>query len=478
LNQKPNIFRQESLERLASPERLDQLMQVVAPRDWLFLVALGAIVVGAVSWSIWGRIPVTVQGRGVLVYPDRTTELQSPIAGRLATLRVQPGDRVQPGQVIGSIARADLQQALQQEQLKLRRLQQQDEQLVTATKGQTRTTLQALQQKEQTIQKTLQDKQALVIPIRTNEQRTLQQQRQVLEQTLQAKQAIAPVLQQQLQNRQKLLDEGAISTDLLLQSAQAYQANQQDIVTLKSQLQDLNRQALTIEQTYRATLRQIDELHAQRQEIQTQKQQLSQRSLEAEIQRNNQIQEIKQHIARLSLQLQQSSQITSETRGRILELTAKPGQVLNPGDRLGVVQVEGGTPQLVTVAYFSIKDGKRIQPGMAVQITPDSVPRERFGGLVGTVKSVSDQPVSHQAMASTVGNREVAESLIVPGGQIAVVAAMQRDPTTVSGYQWSSSRGPALEISPGTTATVRTTIEQQAPITFVLPIFKSFTNLY
>jgi hypothetical protein len=31
------IFRKEALQRLSSPERLDQLMQVVSPHDWLVL---------------------------------------------------------------------------------------------------------------------------------------------------------------------------------------------------------------------------------------------------------------------------------------------------------------------------------------------------------------------------------------------------------------------------------------------------------
>jgi hypothetical protein len=48
LHQKRSIFRKESLERLSSAERLDQLMQVVSPRSWLPLVALGSIV-GVVS---------------------------------------------------------------------------------------------------------------------------------------------------------------------------------------------------------------------------------------------------------------------------------------------------------------------------------------------------------------------------------------------------------------------------------------------
>ena len=45
LNQKRGLFRKESVERLSSPERQDQLMQVVNPKSWLTLTSLGFLVV-------------------------------------------------------------------------------------------------------------------------------------------------------------------------------------------------------------------------------------------------------------------------------------------------------------------------------------------------------------------------------------------------------------------------------------------------
>ena len=37
------IFRKVALERLSSPEQLDQLMQVTSPKGWLALAGLGAL---------------------------------------------------------------------------------------------------------------------------------------------------------------------------------------------------------------------------------------------------------------------------------------------------------------------------------------------------------------------------------------------------------------------------------------------------
>ncbi|MEM9907995.1 MAG: hypothetical protein AAF921_23535 [Cyanobacteria bacterium P01_D01_bin.44] len=69
-----SIFRKEALERLSSPEQLDQLMQIVTPRSWLPLAALGGLFACGLAWSIFGRIPVTTTGRGVIVYGETPSD--------------------------------------------------------------------------------------------------------------------------------------------------------------------------------------------------------------------------------------------------------------------------------------------------------------------------------------------------------------------------------------------------------------------
>ncbi|HEY9619164.1 MAG TPA: hypothetical protein V6C78_02290 [Crinalium sp.] len=73
-DQSQSIFRKESLERLSSPEQLDQLMQVVRPRSWIPLASLGALVGVALLWSIFGRIPITATGKGILVHPNASSD--------------------------------------------------------------------------------------------------------------------------------------------------------------------------------------------------------------------------------------------------------------------------------------------------------------------------------------------------------------------------------------------------------------------
>ena len=80
---------------------------------------------------------------------------------------------------------------------------------------------------------------------------------------------------------------------------------------------------------------------------------------------------------------------------------------------------------------------------MKIYITPDTVRRERFGGIVGTVTQVSPFPITKEGASSLVGNAEVVEEIVSQvGSVIAVQAQLELDPSTPSGYKWSSSTGP------------------------------------
>ena len=61
------IFRQQALDKLASPEQLDLLLEVVSPKGWLGLLGLGALIVCAVVWSVVGSLASRVEGRGILL---------------------------------------------------------------------------------------------------------------------------------------------------------------------------------------------------------------------------------------------------------------------------------------------------------------------------------------------------------------------------------------------------------------------------
>ncbi len=480
LNQKTTIFRKESLERLSSPERLDQLMQVVSPRSWLPLVALGSLVGVAFIWSIYGRIPITIEGQGVLIYPNNVVPLQSKSSGQLMALNIKVGDIIKKGQVLATIDQVELRKQLQQQQTKLTQLESQD-QAVGSLQGQRLEQEQRSQQQQSHyLQQRIQELQAMTPLLKTKGNTSIGQQRQGLQQRLQQTQGLAPLFRQRMETRKQLFKkEGALSGDEALKGEQEYLQNQEKIADIQGQLKELDVKETQQEKDYRENLSTISDLQSQLKALDSKQASVAQQDLENATTRKKEIQEVKREIAKLELQLGNNSQIITQYSGRILEITLTPGQVVNAGTRLATIEAENPQSKLVGVTYFPVSEGKKIQPGMKIHITPQTVKRERFGGMVGTVTSISRFPITKEAATSEVGNLEIVESLVSKQqGLIQVLSDLDLDANTPSGYKWSSSQGPHLKISSGTTTVVRIKVEERAPITFVLPILRSVSGIY
>ncbi len=481
IDQKRNIFRKESLERLSSPERLDQLMQVVSPRSWLPLVALGSLVGSAVIWSIYGRIPITVEGRGVLIYPSKVVPLQSKSSGQLLALNVKVGDVVKKGQVLATIDQIELRKQLQQQRAKLAELESQDKAAGSLQELRLEQDKRSMQQQRWYLQERIRELQALTPLLKAKGNNSIQQQRQGLQQRLQEARTLTPMFKQRQEIRRQLFEkERVISSDDALKAEQEYLQNLEKIDNLAAQLKELDVKETEQEKAYRENLSTISDLQAQLQQLDSKQASQAQQDLASATARKKEIQEVSREIAKLELQLGNNGQIISQYSGRILEIIVTPGQVLNAGTRLASLEAENPSSKLVGVTYFPVAEGKKIQPGMTLQITPQTVKRERFGGILGSVTNVSGFPISKEAAASVVGNSEVLQGLVSQkqDGLIQVYGDLELDSTTESGYKWSSSNGPHLKISSGTTTVVRVKVEERAPITFVLPILRSGSGIY
>lgn len=215
------IFRQEALDRLSSPEQLDQAIQIVKPQGWLTLTAMGFLVAMVGVWSIFGRIPLTVTGQGILIRPRHVVQFQSPSSGQLLNLKVKPGDIVKKGDVLGVIDQSALKQQLQQEQAKLQQLQIQNQEIDKLKKQLITQQIQILKQQRMDMESSLKREQ--VTPkLRDQTMSAIAQKRQSLQQRKQQISYLLEILKQRVENRRQLLEESAISQDLFVQTQQEY----------------------------------------------------------------------------------------------------------------------------------------------------------------------------------------------------------------------------------------------------------------
>ena len=204
---------------------------------------------------------------------------------------------------------------------------------------------------------------------------------------------------------------------------------------------------------------------------------LSRDNLQAGAARRGEIHRLRSTIAINEVQIEKNSQIVAAHSGRIIELLSDTGQIVSAGARVARLEVDDASTALVNVAYLAVGDGKKVTPGMRVLITPDTVERQRYGGITGVVLAVSDLAVTTEGARAVLGNADLAQALVGGTTRIEVTASLDADSTTASGYKWSSSAGPGSPVTAGLTGEMRVIVEQRAPITFVLPFLRELSGV-
>lgn len=58
------LFRQKSMDKITSPEGLNDYIRVSNPSVWIILAAIIALLVGVCVWGIFGRLDTTLQTGG------------------------------------------------------------------------------------------------------------------------------------------------------------------------------------------------------------------------------------------------------------------------------------------------------------------------------------------------------------------------------------------------------------------------------
>jgi HlyD family secretion protein len=476
MQEQKTLFRKTSLERLRSPERLDQAVQIVTLKDWLPLSLLGVLIFLGLLWSIVGRIPVTVTGQGVLIDPRRAIPLQSPTAGQLTSLNITPGQCVKKDEVLATIGTVDLEHQLQQQRDKLTQAQQQTFQDQTLRNQRIQVEQRAISAQRDRLEQQLRSAQALAPGFQKQGLAAISQQRTSLQQQIQNAQELVPILQKRLYSRQELTRSGAIAQDVLLQSELEYRQAVQEVTRLEAQLKQLEFQAVETQQRFLDHQNSVSDIQHQLDELNTKNKQLEQTNLVDTQNRDKEIQDVARSKARLEKQITENGQITSPQAGCILEVTASVGQVVSPASRLGTLQMAGDREGAIGsgVIYFAVKDGKQIQPGMKISVTPDTATQERSSMMNGEVIAVSPLPITREGAVSTIGNADVANQLIgQEGGRIEVIARLSPG----SSHQRSSFQESPLKLTPGTPLTAKVTVEERSPITFLLPIVREWTGM-
>lgn len=194
-------------------------------------------------------------------------------------------------------------------------------------------------------------------------------------------------------------------------------------------------------------------------------------------QRRQQILDQTLKIRETQIKYEQENVVRTARAGRVTEVVVSPGNFVQPGKTL--VRLESLTGEYEALVYVPALEGKKIREGMTARLAPSIIKPEEYGFILAKVYSVSPLPVTRDYLMSELGGDEnLVQSLLQNGSAIEFVADLEDDPSTPSGFRWSSSRGPDLKLESGTLCQVSIVLERVRPITLLVPYLKKQLGIY
>ncbi|WP_413358828.1 hypothetical protein [Prochlorococcus sp. MIT 1201] len=138
-------------------------------------------------------------------------------------------------------------------------------------------------------------------------------------------------------------------------------------------------------------------------------------------------------------------------------------------------------PRLVPV-FLGSKEMAQVFPGMDALATPEGYKRSEVGGIRGRVVSMAQVPSGLEDVSARVGLKSLAQVITnrEPSPTLAVVALERTgktSPFNSGGYRWSSKGDLPFPPTPGDRLSVQITTRHVAPIEMVLPSVRYFFGM-
>lgn len=400
--------------RPPGPEELDQLVKVSAPTAWLAFLFLAFVVTGVVVWSFYSSAPVKINAQGIILSKSGILEVAATSQGQISSVDFNVGDRIHVGDLIAELVQPELAERMITTKRVLDRLRSQKEKISAFQDT-------SLQSQESQLER---NKQSLLSRINT------------LEETLK-------INRESTATYDKLLKDGLTTRSQFL-------AARAEMLDTETQLDDAKRQLIVSQgNREKSGITNARELLTLDLEIAASESELKAQEAEAGRQGN----------------------LFSDAEGTIAEISIRPGDIVNVGQ--GVLRVvskpSGDIENLLARIYAGSADGKKLKPGMQVQILPATARLERDSYLLGRVISVSPIPSTRESIQATLRNSALVDMLTREGPPFEVVVELLTDPNTPSGFAWSNGRGLDKPVENGTLMSAKIIVDRIPIIALVIP---------
>ena len=97
------IFSSEALNKMRSPEKLDEILPITTPITWMGLIAVAVSIFSVILWSIFGSFTVKADGMGLIMDPQGVSNITTIFGGKIDKLYIHSGQKIKKGDKIAHI---------------------------------------------------------------------------------------------------------------------------------------------------------------------------------------------------------------------------------------------------------------------------------------------------------------------------------------------------------------------------------------
>ena len=408
----------EVVNRIETPDQLDEFLRFKSTKSWLALASMTGIVTLAVIWGIFGEVQTKVEGTAILLSEGGLFQIVAKESGHLQECKVRSGDIIQKKQIVAVVSNPQLENQISIKQAEIDSIRasrfKQSQLILAKTDAQKR--------------------------VFETQRLQLIQRKVFIERRLRA-------LDERVRTYEELLKEGAATRQAYLNAKLEYEKAVEEGATVDTELNEAILKRRELEATVHDQLFQLKF-----------KLSLAEGELNA-----------------LQKKMDLTTSIRSDFHGRVIEVLARQGQRVQEGQP--IVTCDRALTELEVEIFVPAAEGKKILPGMTIQVAPSTVQREEYGFMTGKVSSVDIFPISRDALLSWLKNDKLVDSVMQKGPLLSVLGSLDRDPSTKSGFHWSSLKGADVELTAGTMGTAEVVVSKQPPAALVLPAIKKWLGI-
>lgn len=187
------------------------------------------------------------------------------------------------------------------------------------------------------------------------------------------------------------------------------------------------------------------------------------------------INEYEKQLESIKKNIEESKQIISPVSGIVKSVEPSVGSILESGSIFATVLLGENTitvGDLQAVFYVPLQSGKKIIPGMKVNIYPSTVNPQKHGHMIGVITQVSKYAIDNVDMLKTLGDNSLVNQFMSLGPVLEVKTELYKDPESGNGFQWSSEAGEQVDIVDNTICTAKIIIKDKKPISNIFPFIE------